>query len=251
MKNLFGLALAGVFSMVVISSPVSAQERTAVKKGFELPTNGNKTILLFRPTVRVGAQSTGGMFEPNADWTDKSKTNLENALFKIQTKIGNNVVIAPEPVGDDAIKLQEHMALFATVARSVIQYQFFAGNRLPTKKRDNKNDVFDWSLGTSVGTLPGASAADYGLFIFNEDQYGSTGRKILQVFAAVGGISVKSGEHQGYAALVDLKTGDLLWLNADAAMGGDIRTPEGAEKRAGQLLEEFPGSSIGKTGNPS
>ena len=66
---------------------------------------------------------------------------------------------------------------------------------------------------------------------------------MLQVVAMLGPrISVKSGEHKGAAGLVDLKTGDLLWLNADFAMGGDVREIDGAEKRVGQLLEEFPGS---------
>ena len=124
---------------------------------------------------------------------------------------------------------------------------FFAGNRLPTKKRDNKQDIFDWSLGKSVAELPGAKDADYGLFIYNKDAYGSTGRKILQVVALLGpGIAVKSGEHIGYAGLVDLRTGDLLWLNADAAMGGDVRDADGSQKRVGQLLEDFPGSAIGR-----
>jgi hypothetical protein len=60
------------------------------------------------------------------------------------------------------------------------------------------------------------------------------------------GVAVQSGEHVGYAGLVDLKTGDLLWLNADAAMGGDVRELEGSQKRVSQLLEDFPGSNIGK-----
>src|SRR3546814_762765 len=131
---------------------------------------------------------------------------------------------------------------YTTLFRS-IQYQFFVGNRLPTKKRDNKADVFEWSLGSGVSALPGAKDANYALFIYNKDAYGSTGRKLLQFTAALGGVSVKSGEHAGYAGLVDLKTGDLLWLNADGAMGGDVREVDGAEKRVSQLLEEFPGSA--------
>lgn len=139
------------------------------------------------------------------------------------------------------------MALFAAVSEAVIQYQFFVGNRLPTKKRDNKADIFDWSLGATIADLPGAKSADYALFIYNKDAYGSTGRKVLQVLALLGpGVAIKSGEHQGFAGLVDLKTGELLWLNADAQMGGDVREAEGAEKRIRQLLEEFPGSAISK-----
>lgn len=246
MRRLHAIAIAVAFCLVVFAGvPAGAQERSAVKEGFELSSNSGKKILLFRPSVRVGSQSTGGMFEPNAEWTERAKKNIELALEHLQARLGNQVIVAPEAYGKDAQALQEHMALFAAVSKAVIEYQFFVGNRLPTKKRDNKNDIFDWSLGKGVADLPGAKDADYGLFIYNRDAYGSTGRKVLQVLALLGpGVAVKSGEHEGYAGLVDLKTGDLLWLNADGAMGGDVREVDGSEKRVRQLLEDFPGSDI-------
>lgn len=242
MKVISRLA-AAVLLALGIAGAASAQERTAIKQGFELPAKSGKRILVFRPKVSVGAQSTGGMFEPNADWTDKARANIETSLVKRQASLGNTIVRAPEAYGEPARLVEEYTNLFGAVARAVVSYQFFVGNRLPTKKRDNKAGVFDWSLGEGVRDLPGAADADYALFIYNKDAYGSTGRKLLQVAALLGpGIAIKSGEHIGYAGLVDLKTGDLLWLNADAAMGGDVREPDGAEKRVGQLLEEFPGS---------
>ena len=240
-------AFAAVFVVLFLatSPSLAAQERTAAKKGFELKAQSGKTILVFDPSVSVGAQSTGGMFEPNAEWTQQAESNIHASLEKFQDRLGNEVIVAPEAYGEDARNLQEHMALFAAVADAVIEYQFFVGNRLPTKKRENKSDEFEWSLGSSVGSLPGADRADYGLFIYNKDAYGSTGRKVLQVVALLGaGVAVTSGEHKGYAGLVDLKTGDLLWLNADGQMGGDVRDLEGSEKRVRQLLEEFPGSNI-------
>lgn len=222
-----------------------AQEKTAVKQGFELARNSQKKILVFRPSVSVGAQSTGGLFEPNGEWTERAKANLKVSLENLQKQLGNEVIVAPEAYGEQARALEEHMALFGAVSRAVIEYQFFRGNRLPTKKRDNKADIFDWSLGSGVADLPGAKDADYALFIYNKDAYGSTGRKILQVVALLGpGIAVNSGEHLGFAGLVDLKTGDLLWLNADGQMGGDVREVQGSQKRIRQLLEGFPGSDI-------
>lgn len=238
------IALAFACTSLLGTQAASAQEKSATKEGFELPAQSGKKILVFRPAISVGAQSTGGLFEPNAEWTEQAKINIRASLDKLQLQLGNAVVAAPEAYGDDARAVEEHMALFAAVSQAVIEYQFFVGNRLPTKKRDNKNNVFEWSLGPGVASLPGASEADYGLFLYNKDEYGSTGRKILQVVALMGGVGVKSGEHVGYAGLVDLKTGDLLWLNADAAMGGDVREPEGSEKRVRQLLEDFPGSTI-------
>lgn len=242
MKLVSRLAVAMFVASFLIGA-AHGQERTGVKQGFELPVNSGKKILLFRPAVSVGAQSTGGLFEPNADWTDKARANIEASLAKRQSGLGNTVVPAPEAYGEQARLVDEYANLFGAVARAVVSYQFFVGNRLPTKKRDNKAGVFDWSLGEGVRDLPGADDADYALFIYNKDAYGSTGRKLLQVVALLGpGIAVKSGEHLGYAGLVDLKTGDLLWLNADGQMGGDVREPDGAEKRVSQLLEEFPGS---------
>ncbi len=242
------VALAAMLSVV----HAGAQERTAVKAGFELPANSGKTIIVFRPAVQVGAQSTGGMFEPNGDWTDAARANIDAALVERQRQLGNRVVAAPESYGTDAQLVEEFTALFAAVSQSVIQYQFFVGNRLPTKKRDNKASIFDWSLGSGIAALPGAKDADYALFLYNRDAFGSTGRKLLQVAALLGpGIAVKSGEHTGYAGLVDLKTGELLWLNADNAMGGDVRTAEGAQKRIGQLLEGFPGSTPLPSAPPS
>ncbi|WP_097063375.1 hypothetical protein [Sphingomonas guangdongensis] len=226
-----------------LSTEALAQERTAVRQGFELKSGSGRRVIVFRPKVSVGAQSTGGLFEPNAEWTELARRNMNAALAKQQASLGNTIVEAPDASGDQALLVEEYLNLFDAVSQAVVNYQFFVGNRLPTKKRDNKAGVFDWSLGEGVRDLPGARDADYALFIFNKDAYGSTGRKLLQIVAMLGPrIAVKAGEHKGGAGLVDLRTGDLLWLNADFAMGGDVREVDGAEKRVKQLLEGFPGS---------
>lgn len=232
----FLVAIAAV--LLLLPGYALAQEKSATKPGFVLAP-GSTRIVLFRPSITAGAQSTGGMFEPNADWTAQARENLTAALASAQKKLGNEVIDAPELLGDDAAKLAEYQSLFSVVANSVITYKFFAGNRLPIKKR---KDVFDWTLGPGVADIAKGCSCDYALFIFTEDQFGSTGRKIFQIFAAMAYISVKSGEHKGYAGLVDLHTGDLVWLNADLQMGGDVRTVDGAQKRVSQLLEDFPGA---------
>lgn len=241
-KTLMGFGAAALLA-VACAPAAAAQERTAVKQGFELRSQSGKRVLVFRPKVSVGSQSTGAMFEPNAEWTDLARRNIEAALRENQASLGNAVVEAPDASGEKALLVEEYVNLFDAVSQAIVNYQFFVGNRLPTKKRDNKTGAFEWSLGEGVRDLPGADAADYALFIYNKDAYGSTGRKLLQIAALLGpGIAVKSGEHKGAAGLVDLRTGDLLWLNADFAMGGDVREADGAQKRVRQLLEGFPGS---------
>ena len=225
---IIGLAFASAM-------PTAAQEKTAVKPNFVLPADAR--IIIFRPSIKVGAQSTGGMFEPNADWTEEAKSQLAKALqAAAATKIARPIVAYPESVGAQATTLADYQSLFSAVASAVLEFKLFPGNRLPSKK----NSDLDYTLGPGVSALS-TSDKDYGLFFLTEDQYGSTGRKVLQFMAAgLLGVGVSSGVHKGYAGLVDLQTGDLVWINADAAMGGDVRTADGAAKRVAQLLEDLP-----------
>lgn len=235
-----GLAMAVV---LLIAVPAAAQEKTGSKPGFTLRP-GTVRIVLMRPSIRVGSQATGGTFEPNADWTAQARENITRALNSIQANLGNQVVVYDEGASGEGPLATQYGNLFGAVSESVIEYQFFVGNRLETKKRKN---TFEWGVGPELANLKSLQNADYALFINTNDAYGSTGRKALQIFAAMGGISVTSGVHVGHAGLVDLKTGELVWLNADRQMGGDVRTPEGATKRVTQLLEGFPGKP-GATG---
>ncbi|KPF85922.1 hypothetical protein [Novosphingobium sp. AAP93] len=226
--------------MLLVSAPAAfAQEKTGSKAGFTLKP-GTVRIVLMRPTIRVGSQSAGGVITPNAEWSANAREYIAKALKAQQDKLGNVVVDYDEGVTKDGAVVTQYSNLFGALADSVIEYQFFPGNRLPTKKRKGS---FEWSLGNGLANLDSLKGADYALFINTYDGYGSAGRKMLQLFAAMGGISVISGVHWGHAGLIDLKTGELVWLNADRQMGGDLRTEDGAVKRVEQLLKGFPGQA--------
>lgn len=226
-------------TLVLLGAPAMAQEKAGNKPGFTLQP-GTARIILMRPSIRVGEQSTGGLFEPNADWTSQARENIGKALRDAQKTLGNDVIDYEEGISSEGPLVTQYEKLFGAVAGSVIEYQFFRGNRLPTKV--GKDAGFNWSMGPGLTKLQSLGKGDYALFVLTEDQFGSTGRKLLQFAAALAYVSVKSGVHKGYAGLIDLKTGELVWLNADAQMGGDVRTAEGAEKRVKQLLEGFPGA---------
>lgn len=237
MRITYFLRAAVFAASLCIANPLIAQEKTGSKEGFALKP-GTVRIVLMRPIIDVGEQSTGGMFEPNADWTMQARENLAAALGRAQEKLGNVVVEYSDQATGDGPLVSQYAHLFNAVADSVIEYQFFPGNRLPTKKHSKG---FEWGIGDGLARLTSLNGADYALFITTHDEYGSTGRKALQIIGMLGGVGVSSGVHQGYAGLVDLKSGELVWLNADRSMGGDVRTAEGAEKRVAQLLEGFPG----------
>ena len=243
MKTVGLLAFLAAFAVSAPLAPARAQfgggEATAVREGFQLPA-GEVRILVFRPSVSVGAQTTGGLNEPSVEWTEAAKTHLVAALRQQQAARGTSLVMVPELEGPQNQLVADYTALFRTVAEAAFQHKMFPGNRLPTKKKE-----FDWTLGDEAAQLK-ALGGDYGLFFFTHDSYGSTGRKVAQILGAVMGFGLMpSGVHVGYAGLVDLTTGDLVWLNADLQMGGDVRTPDGAQKRVAQLLEGFPAKAAG------
>lgn len=226
--------------LLCLGARVAAQEKAAVKPGFVMPAEPRARILVFRPDVSVGSQSAGGVISPKADWTRDARTFLGDALVAAKPGGASEVVFMPELQGDDAVVLAEYQALFKAVAATVLEHRLFKGNRLPTKKTG-----FEYTLGPGVAKLGAIGAGDYGLFITTDDAYGSTGRKLLQIFAAgVAGVGMTSGKHTGYAGLVDLKTGELVWINADFQMGGDVRDAEGATKRVRQLLEDLPQPAV-------
>jgi len=221
---------------LIVPGAAVAQEKSATKPGFSFSTSQPVKIVVFRPDVSVGSQSAGGLNEPNAEWTEKAREELVSSLQTAIKARSGDMSLMPELTGADATVLANYRSLFKAVTGTVVSHRLFVGNRLPTKL-----DKFDWSLGPGVSRLAkAAGGADYGLFFLTNDSYGSAGRKAAQLVGAMFGAYIPSGVHVGYAGLVDLKTGELVWINADMAMGGDVRTAEGAAKRVSQLLEDFP-----------
>ena len=106
---------------------------------------------------------------------------------------------------------------------------------LPTKAQK-----FDWTLGESVQKLRGNTDADYAMFVFIRDSYASTGRGAVIAIGILLGVGIPGGQQVGYASLVDLKSGDIVWFNRLARGGGDLRTPENAMESVKLLLANLP-----------
>lgn len=223
---------------LVTATPVAASAKAIVRDGFSLPNKRAAVIAVFRPDVEVGQLSVGGVAETSADWTANARKFLAQALAKSQKTQRHKIVMLGDPGPGQAEAYAQYRALFRAVSGAVMDHKMFPGNRLPTKK-----DRFDWTLGPGVSALaPMTGGADYGLFFYTYDQYGSDARKAAQIMGLLlGGGFMPAGVHIGYAGLVDMKSGDIVWFNTDVAMGGDVRTALGSEKRVEQLLRGFPG----------
>ena len=230
------LAIAACTALLFSSAASQAQSKQSLtKEAFAFPAAGQIRVVLFRPDVSVGEQSTGGLDEPNAGWTGQAREQLTAALGKAQAERNIELKLMPELAGDEAKLMSDYRKLFKTVADSVIKHRLFGLDPLPTKE-----EKFDWTLGEGASRLGTLGGGDYGLFFYTLDSYESGSRRMARLLASQMGEEQPKETNMGYAGLVDLKTGDLVWINVDVKMAGDVRTLEGASLRITELLDGFP-----------
>jgi len=210
------------------------------------PPQGDYSLIVMRPDVRVGLLTTGGLVEQRADWTDQARANLLRALTEQQAGRGGRTIIAEtrESIpGVSAETIAGLERLHNAVGNSIAIHKYL-GAQLPTKRRQG----IDWTLGEDAVAFGRATGMDYALFLHAEDSFASTGRVALQVLGIAGciigfGAPSSGGGQSAYASLVDLKTGEVVWFNVLQTQSqlpglqfGDIRTPEGAAQMVERLL---------------
>lgn len=230
----FHASLAGVLlaALAVFALPAKAQSKN-LAPGFSALSQGSKVAIM--PTdIELFSISGGGVLEPKADWTEAASTHFKNALIEKKKKALKLEVV--EMTEKDADEFADINALHGAIARAISMHHFGPGFlNLPTK--DGK---LDWSLGDSTRTIKKATGADYALFTWVRDSYASAERKAAMIALALVGVGVGGGMQTGYASLVELETGRVLWFNRLLRQSGDLREAEKAAETVNTLLENFP-----------
>lgn len=215
----------------VIAAPARADSRNLAPGFSNLPKGAR--ILIMPPDVELFSISAGGIPEPKADWTEAAHGHLQQALGRKSDGLG---LKAQKLAEQDADELAEVNALHAAVARSIELHHIVGGSlALPTK-----NNQLDWSLGDAVLPVREKSGADYALFVWMRDSYASAERKVAMIALALLRVAPAGGMQRGYASLVDLRTGRVVWFNRLMRGSGDLREAVAAEETVKALLDKFP-----------
>lgn len=194
---------------------------------------GQPTVLLMPPDIRYYLVTASGVSEPHAEWTTAAQQNFSKAMQDFAAEIGTDLVM----LDDDDLTPAEmrYRTLHAAVGATVMS-NHFGMFKLPTK-----NGNFDWSLGPGVAEIGGDKDADYALFVFYRDEQASGGRVLFSVLtAAAVGAYTPAGAEYGFASLVDLESGDVVWFNVVNAGTGELRDPEGAASAVRALFRDIP-----------
>ena len=226
MKRLLGLALIGLLAGCV--APTQVVQIDNLSSVGEQPK-----ILLMPPDVKYYVLTAGGVPEPQADWTAAARVNFLQALSDFAAK-RNTDVIMPDETADDDPDIISYEKLHSAVG-STILVNHFGLAPLPSKA-----GMFDWSLGPGVNAIAKNYGADYALFSFYRDYQASGGRIAFAILAAAAGASVSTTAEFGFASLVDLNTGEIVWFNKVDVGAGELRDEDGAMKVIETLFAGLP-----------
>jgi len=224
----FGLAI--VASMLLFSGCAVTSNVQQIDK---LESVGDDPrIVLMPPDIRYYLLTAGGVAEPNAEWTEAAQTNFQVALQDYAKTIGSDImVIDKTDLGEDEIRYE---TLHSAVGLTLLQ-NYFGMWKLPSK-----GEGFDWTLGPEISSIGRNHNADYALFVYYRDYQASGGRVAFAVLAAAIGAGVPTGSETGFASLVDLKTGDIVWFNVVNAGSGELRKKDGAAAAVQTLFRDIP-----------
>jgi hypothetical protein len=222
------LALLAAF----MSAGAALAQSRNLAPGFTNLPKGTK-VLIMPIDIELFSMSAGGVLEPRADWTEAAQKHFKAALGEKERTLGVTPVELSE---QDADEFAEVGALHVAVARAVALHHFgIASFHLPTKE-----GKLDWSLGEAVRPIKQKTGADYALFSWVRDSYASSERVATMIVLAALGVGVQLGSQTGYASLVDLNTGRVLWFNRLFRTRGDLREAGSAAETLNALLNNFP-----------
>jgi hypothetical protein len=199
---------------------------------------GGVAVLLMPADVNLSLLTTGGLLEPNAEWTQLGRENVIAALKEELAERAVKVVSYGDD-SDDSYQIasedEQLIKLHTAVGEAIKVHKYVPGFELPTKK-----DKFDWTLGDGVRALRDSHDAHYALFIHATDSFSSDGRVALNIALVLLGAGAHGGQQTAFASLVDLNTGAVVWFNVLQSGGGDLRDPKLARQTIDQLFDDSP-----------
>jgi len=214
-----------------------AQTAVLTRDGESFTQDAEHKVLLMPPDIELFEMTMAGILEPKADWTASAIKNVTEAIKQRLKAHRDKIVLYKEPA-EESSAFKEHrqlIKLHEVVGGSILTHQYPGPWKLPTKA-----DSFEWTLGQGTRKLQGEFGADYGLFVYMRDSYASAERVGLMIGMAALGVGIPLGQQNGFASLIDLKTGDVVWFNKMFSGSGDLRELPLAQDSVQNLLTDFP-----------
>lgn len=207
-------------------------------KPSDVSVSSNAKVILMPIDAEISLLTAAGLIEPNAEWTENAIKGMTEGVGEIVEEKGLSVSAYTHPTDlPDELSVQlEKLHQAVVISRLNAQFQ-------PLPSYDGSQP---WTLGDEVRQLKQETGADYALFILARDSYSSAGRAIFSFFVAIAfGVVPAGGAQYGIVSLVDLNTGDLVWVNSISNNQYDLRESVSANEAVKSLLQNMPIADLG------
>jgi hypothetical protein len=234
------LALVALLLSCALATPAQAADTPhwvhyrLLNKSATLP----KKVVVIPASVKVFEVTAGGVEEEVPDWSNEASSNVLKAVSSAFTKkAGMQEITMPRlPAAETAI-VNEHMALYQLVVNTA------AGSGLKHKLRH-----FDYGIGPGLAALLSKTGADAVVMVYGRDYASTAGRKTKAVLGKIPIVNIFTGGEVAlghsfiHIGLIDLKTGDLLWMNSKYDDGSsNLRAYDDAEDMVADIFKWYPG----------
>lgn len=197
-----------------------------------------KKIVIMPVSVEVLEVTAGGVKEEVPEWSSEAGNNIMKSLSAAIKKDPTlSEAKLPKLSGNDASNVDEHMALYKLVVNTASNIGW-----------DHKVRRFDYGIGPGLESLRRMTGADAALMVYGRDHVSTAGRKAKAILGNIPIVNIFTGPppQLGHSfihiGMVDLKTGDLLWMNSEYRDGAsNLRDYEDADDIISTIFEWYPG----------
>ncbi len=191
--------------------------------------------------IEVVEVTAGGVEEKVPEWSQEAGRNVFKALSAAIKKQQNmREATAPKFSGTTAGNVDEHLALYKLVVNTA--------SRNGGDSWRHKIRRFDYSIGPGLRAVADQTGADAAIMVYGRDVVSTTGRKARAIVGNIPIVNIftgpapELGHSYIHVGMVDLRTGDLLWMNSNYRTDStNLRDPEDAAKMVNAIFEWYPG----------
>jgi len=224
----------GLWALLLAALLTGCATSGAVKQIDKLDSvDASATFLVMTPDIKYYLLTASGVPELEPQWTDSARIHFAQALQNFADEKQFEIEYLPDQANLTDLEIS-YQKLYSAVGSTVLSHHY-GPVKLPTKK-----GVFDWTLGPGVAEIGRKYDADYALFTYYREYQASGGRLALSFFAALMGVGLATGGEIGFASLIDLRSGEIVWFNKMTSGGGELRDPANAEKTVANLFKNIP-----------
>lgn len=205
-----------------LAAPAMAAADENTRVHYSLAESGPRLaplkLLVLAPQIDVHELSAGGVTQKVPDLTRQANQHFGAILGQVlagRTDLGT--VPMPRLSDDEQDELEDLVATFDVVAA-----EGFANTRPGLAGWEDRAARFDYTLGYGLPWLRERTGADSLLVTFGIDYQSTGGRKAMTVLGAMVGIGLPTGFARVRCDLIDLATGDILWLHSEGIRSGNL-----------------------------